>query len=296
MKIRLRHMIARALLAGALAAPPVSAQVVVDIVGDSAHATISLLDEHGATFEAEAIIDFHAPQNLSRESLNLTAELFDPADPAIAGRMPAGIQPTADFPMIVTVEPPVVNWLFRSGFEAGQSPTGSLSFRDAYDFELHTHHLVYAPGSPYRLLKAPVGGDFVDITSDVLSGSTRARGRGGAFSQFMIGVDERLQLLVALDKLIALDARLLTAVLDDLLRLDLVGLLVQVNTALLVPLLGCQNAQAPLAEFRAEVDKNAGTGIANAWRAERDLANDAGELESLAATLQFTLLRCASGQ
>lgn len=296
MKLRLRHMFTRALLAGALAAPPVSAQVTVDIVGDTAHATISLQDDQGATWEAEATIGFHAPQNLSAESLNLTAELFDPADPAMAGRMPPGIVTTADFPMIVTVEPPVVNWLFRSGFEPGQSPTGSLSFLDAYDFELHTHHLVYTPGSPYRLLKAPVGGNFVDITSDVQSGSTRARGRGGAFSQFAIGVDERLQLLVALDKLVALDARLLTAVLDDLLRLDLVGLLVQVNTALLVPLLGCQNAQAPLAQFRSEVDKNAGSGIANAWRAERDLVNDAGELESLAATLQFTLLRCAAGQ
>lgn len=296
MKLRLRHMFTRALLAGALAAPPVSAQVTVDIVGDTAHATISLQDDQGATWEAEATIGFHAPQNLSAESLNLTAELFDPTDPAMAGRMPPGIVTTADFPMIVTVEPPVVNWLFRSGFEPGQSPTGSLSFLDAYDFELHTHHLVYTPGSPYRLLKAPVGGNFVDITSDVQSGSTRARGRGGAFSQFAIGVDERLQLLVALDKLVALDARLLTAVLDDLLRLDLVGLLVQVNTALLVPLLGCQNAQAPLAQFRSEVDKNAGSGIANAWRAERDLVNDAGELESLAATLQFTLLRCAAGQ
>lgn len=296
MKLRLRHMFTRALLAGALAAPPVSAQVTVDIVGDTAHATISLQDDQGATWEAEATIGFHAPQNLSAESLNLTAELFDPADPVMAGRMPPGIVTTADFPMIVTVEPPVVNWLFRSGFEPGQSPTGSLSFLDAYDFELHTHHLVYTPGSPYRLLKAPVGGNFVDITSDVQSGSTRARGRGGAFSQFAIGVDERLQLLVALDKLVALDARLLTAVLDDLLRLDLVGLLVQVNTALLVPLLGCQNAQAPLAQFRSEVDKNAGSGIANAWRAERDLVNDAGELESLAATLQFTLLRCAAGQ
>lgn len=293
MRTGTKRWFARALLAATLFASAAHAQVVVDIVGDVAHATISLDSGSGQTYTADVTIEFDTPVNLSPESLNLTAELFDPNDPAITSRIPAGLVVDPAFPMLVTVEPPVVSWLFRSGFEGGMSPTGSLSFRNAYLLEIHTHHLEYTPGSPYRLLKAPLGGNFTDVTESVLKGSARARGRGGAFSQFIVVADSRLALLTVLDKLLALDTRLLAAVLSDPLRLDLVALLAQVHAAVLVPIIGCTNALLPLDDFLAEIAAHAGLDIANLWRAERDLANDAGELESLARTLRFSLLGCA---
>jgi hypothetical protein len=169
-----------------------------------------------------------------------------------------------------------------------------LLFRNSYQFEVHTHELVYTPNSPYRLMKAPVSGTFADITEDVRSGSTRARGRGGAFSQFIVLKDNRPHLAIALAKVVALDVRLLSAVLGDTLRLELVTLLVQVQTALLVPVIGCLSAVAPLDDFIDKVGANSGLGIANLWRAERDLVNDAGELQSLAYTLRFSLLACSA--
>ena len=43
------------------------------------------------------------------------------------------------------------------------------------------------------------------------------------------------------------------------------------------------------------IDENAGTDIANVWTAQRDVANDAGEMDELALTLQFTMLRMLGG-
>ena len=68
---------------------------------------------------------------------------------------------------------------------------GGLSFRGTGRIEVHTHALVYAVGSPYRVLKAPLGGPFRDITDEVAQGSVRARGTYGGFSQFLIVADLR---------------------------------------------------------------------------------------------------------
>ena len=295
MKVRPARWLRLALLVALPIACAATAQVVVDIVGDTAHATIALAGNDGTVHTADVTILFDTPLDLSVESLNLTAELVDPADPLMAARLPNGIVIDPAFPMLITVEPPAQPWLFADGFEGGLSGVGALSFRNSYRIEVHTHDLVYTQNSPYRLLKAPLGGAFDDVTTDVLSGSTRARGRGGAFSQFLVGEDHRpLALLVVLDKLVDLDARLLAAVLDDTLRLDLVALLAQVQVAVLVPVVGCVNALVPLDQFIGEINAHAGIDIANLWRAERDLTNDAGELQALAHTLRFSLLTCSA--
>lgn len=286
-------------------APRARAQVDVSISGDSAHATILLTDGQGTSHEAEVTIDFDSPMNLGVASLNLGAALFDPADTAFAARLPAGIVVDPAFPVIVTVEPPVYDWIFASDFGASEDGSGALSFLNTYEFEIHTHDLVYEPYSNYRLLKAPVGGSFVDVTDDVLQGSTRARGRGGAFSQFIIGrntVAAGLPALlgVILPKATALTTRLVTAVLDDVLRVQLAALLTDIVQivvgGVLDPVLACTNAIVPLDDFIADVEQGASDGdIANLWRAQHDVANDAGELLSLAQTLRFSLLRCSAG-
>lgn len=288
-----------------------SAQVVVTVDGDTAHATISLTDNNGTTYDADVTIVFDTPANLTPAALNLTATIIDPAeiDPRLAfdqngasncytRLLPPPIQtfcPTIDpaFPVMVTVEPIVLPWLFMSGFDGGDSGDGVFSFLNTYQLEIHTHDLAYTDRSPYRVFKAPVGGNFHDITNETAPGSMRARGRGGAFSQFVIANDPRSNVgllgaqAVSLQKIAELDTRILAAILSDGLRLDLLDLLAQVNALLLIDLTGALSALDSLIDL---LDVNAGSDIANVWRADHTVVNDAGEMKELAETLRFSML------
>jgi len=271
------------------------AQVVVTVDGDTAYATISLEDNGGNRYEADVTIVFDTPLNLTPQSLNLTAELVDPA--AIDSRLPpndlfGGVAVDPAFPVMITVEPVDYPWLFTSGFDGDEDGSGDLSFQNTYSIEVHTHDLQYTQNSPYRLFKAPVGGAFYDITNDVLKGSMRARGRGGAFSQFVVAKDTRNALLTValLDKIPKLHLRILAAALEDGLRLDLLALLAKVDALLLIDLTGALSALDSLIDL---IDLNAGVNIANVWTAHRDLVNDAGEMDELAQTLRFTMSRIA---
>jgi hypothetical protein len=290
-------------LAGALylaLAKPACAQIVVTVDGNTAYATISLTDGNDVTYDADVTIVFDTPANLSPESLNLTAELIDPA--VIDPRLPpndipltcgGGVAVDPAFPVMITVEPPNIPWLFSSGFDGGAAD-GGLEFLNTYSFEIHTHDLVYQPHSTYRVFKAPIGGLFDDITDDVSPGSVRARGRHGAFSQFLIASDTRGQGALIpslcqpiLGKTLALETRILSSILGDVLRLDLLNLLAKVVALLPLDVVG---ALAALDELIAEIDANAGTEIANVWRASRDVANDAGEMKGIAEALRFSIL------
>jgi hypothetical protein len=281
-----------------------SAQVVVTVEGDTASATISLTDDNGTTYDADVTIVFDTPQNLTPQALNLSAEIVDPdeIDPRLRsdGSLPnnncyLGICPTVDpaFPVMITVEPLSLPWLFASGFDGGDSGSGVFSFLNTYQIDVHTHDLVYADGSPYRLFKAPVGGDFHDVTNDVMPGSVRVRGRGGDFSQFVVANDPRSSTLlgaqfVSLQKVAELDARILAAVLSDGLRLDLLDLLTQVNALLLINLTGAIAALDSLIDL---IEIHAGADIANVWSADHSVVNDAGQMDELAKTLRFSLQR-----
>jgi hypothetical protein len=278
-----------------------SAQVVVTVNGDTADATISLTDGNGVTYDADVTIVFDTPEYLTPRSLNLTAELVDPN--AIRGRLPGSqlclpiigcvvVDPA--FPVMITVEPIDFPSLYTSSFETGEGRSVDLSFLNTYQFDVHTHDLSYQPNSVYRLMKAPVDPNqpFHDVTNDVMPGSVRVRGRGGAFSQFLVVKDTRIAATVAAEKIVLLNLRILSSVLDDGLRLDLLALLAQVDALLLIDLTG---ALDNLAQLIGLIDENAGTNIANVWTAQRDVANDAGEMDELALTLQFTMLRMLGG-
>jgi hypothetical protein len=157
--------------------------------------------------------------------------------------------------------------------------------------------LVYQDHSSYRLFKAPIDDAFHDVTNDVMPGSVRVRGRGGAFSQFIVVTDPRYdsvvdRLAVTTGKIADLNLRILAAALSDGLRLDLLGLLAQVDALLLIDLTG---ALSTLDELIGVIDENAGTNIANVWSAERTLVNDAGEMDELADTLRFSMTRMLGG-
>jgi hypothetical protein len=298
------------MLAFALASAA-SAQVLVTVDGDTAHADIALTGIDGQTYTAEVIIEFDTPQNLTPEALNLTAEIVDPA--ALAARMPLGDpcllpplicscpdpvdrvcpQPSVDpaFPIMVTVEPVSLPWLFYSGFDGGDAGNGELSFKNTYRFEMHTHDLPYTDDTLYRLFKAPVDGDFEDVTTEVAEGSFRARGRGGAFSQFVIASDPRDPNNVANIKLSALSTRILTAALADGLRLDLLGLVAKVEALLLVDIIGALNV---LDQLIGTIELDAGVSIPNIWDASHTVPNDAGEMDSLAQSARFSMTRPAA--
>jgi hypothetical protein len=287
-------------LALATAAP---AQVTVTVDGDTAHADISLTSPTGETYEAEATIVFDTPANLSPQSLNITAELVDPDE--IDPRLPpddlpllcgagGGVAMDPAFPMMITVEPLDIPWLFAAGFDGG-SASGGLEFVNTYSFEIHTHDLFYEPHSQYRVFKAPIGEDFIDITNDVEAGSVRARGRHGAFSQFVIAKDTRsLHALLGLnvlcgvyaEKTNALLGYILGALVGDVLRLDLLNLLAKVVALIPLDVLGAIGA---LDNLIATIDENAGTELPNVWRASHDVTNSAGEMKGVAEALRFDL-------
>jgi hypothetical protein len=275
-----------ALLAmGLLAASAASAGVVVDITdSNTAVAAIALTDANNQTYNATVTITFDQAINLSADSLNLTAELIDPNN--FSG-LPAGVSIDPTFPVLISVEPPVT--LFVNGYEANQTGDGNLAFFNTYYFEVHTTDLeCSSASSQYRLFKAPHGSAaFADVSDDILHGSVRARGRGGAFSQFVVAKDARLPLTIAVGKLTNLTTRLLTSAVNGALLTTLTNLLTAIGIDLLTLNIG--GAIADLDVFIVDVAGAAGTDIANEWKSDRSLNNDAGELISLAQTLRFTL-------
>lgn len=297
---RILRAVACALFLLASAAAP--AQVTVSIVGNQALAHISLTDGI-STYVADVTISFDSPANLTVAELNLTASLVNPADPALLTRL-SNCSPACfvdpQFPMLVTVEPLNLPQMFMSGFEPGETVTGNLDFRNTYQFELHTANIDCTadpqgncPTTAYRLFKAPVGGNFKDITSDVLKGSVRARGRGGSFSEFLIVQDARASSTVEQSKANDLQGRIQTASIPALLQTNLLSELASVQVS--VGLFNYTAAIASLDQLIADIQSNAGLAIANAWSSDHSLVNDAGEMLSLAQTLRYTLVRLQNG-
>ncbi len=274
-----------------IASVPVFADVSVSTSGDVATATISLPSIASPQYSATVTITFDSVVNLTPDSLNLTAEIVDPS----SFNLGAGVAIDPNFPVLISVEPPVA--LYRNSFEDGEVGDGNLDFLNTYLFEVHTADLACSSAtSKYRLFKAPHGSTtFADITSDLFSGSVRARGRGGAFSQFIIVHDTRnfslglITLPIALvGKIAALTTRLLSSgSITGALLTSLTNLLVTV--ALDITTLNIGGAISALNQFITDIVAGAGTTIANEWTAGGSLSNDAGDLISLADSLLFTL-------
>ena len=295
-RLRARVLLTGMLLLGAVAS--VQAGVVVNTSGNQAIANIALSDGVNS-YVADVTITFDNPVNLSPGELNLSAQLVD--SDSLAARLPTCLLPllgcvTVDpaFPVLITVEPLNVPWLFVSGFEESGPTAGNLGFLNTYEFEVHTADLVYATPTPYRLFKAPVNGAFDDVTDDVLAGSVRARGRGGSFSQFIVVQDTRSSLAVELLKEVNLNTRILAATLDSVLSANLLNALASVQAA--VALADYALAIVRLDQLIATVQTHAGVDIANAWSSDSSMTNDAGEILSLAQTLRYTLVRLQNGQ
>lgn len=284
------------LLAGlcALGSSGASAQVVVtvDLANDKADASISLPPGVG-TFDADLEIEFDQGHviNLSEACLGISAFLLETpaAIAAINARLPTGavsyvIDPL--FPMVIVVEPP---------------PGCGLEFTEQVDLEIHTDNLPFVAPSTYRLMKAPIGGPFHELTDDVLAGSIRVRARGGSFSELVIAklvvnrAADTLQsdlLAEATASFAALAARIDQGDLSLVARRTL-------NTRLRIARAAFDNqdfvgANTRILALEVEAASLSGTSIPNRWRSLRDLVNAEGEIQGLAAALSHKL-RCLQG-
>lgn len=253
------------LLSGLAAAQSLPASVTA--AGDNAHIVI------GSPLQplAEVTLAFEDASGLSPASLGVSARLVEIDDPALLARLPdperTALSPS--LPLLITIEPPAA---------------GGLSFRNIGRIEIHTHALSYTPGSSYRVLKAPVGGQFRDVTDEVIEGSVRARSSYGGFSQFLIVTDVRLTSNVIASKLAWLRGRVNALPAGE--RPTLLSHLDTVETALAD---GDYAAALDAVDaFSTRTRARAGNGLSNVWSAA-GAKNEAGELIAGAATLRFSV-------
>ena len=206
--------------------------------------------------------------------------MLDAAEIAdIESRLPDPVNQRIDpaFPVRVTVEPPVAC---------------GLAFNDEVHVEMDTPELVWTPFSPYRLMKAPIGGAFGNITASVVAGSVRSRGHGGSFSEFVM-VEDQLQdhAAQAVSAFSELDGLLADSRLANTARQALATDAATGRAAFEAG--DFTAAQNRLLELTSHCGVLGGQALPNRWRAARDLDNLEGEIVSRSEHLQFLLGRLA---
>lgn len=265
-----RALLAAFLLACSLASPAFaqSLPVSVQASGNNANAVIGA---PGAEL-AELSLVFEDASNLTPASLGVSANLVSLSDPALLARLPDPnlTSLSGALPMMITIEPPAI---------------GGLRFRGVGRLEIHTHALAYSLGSSFRVLKAPLGGDFVDVTDEIAEGSVKARTTYGGFSQFLIVTDVRTTASVIATKIGGLRDKVAALPLSE--RGAFTAKLNDVEAA--VAAADYSTAIATIDAFRARAEGRSGQFIANEWRATRDVENHAGNLIAGAATLRFSV-------
>ncbi len=251
-------------VAGAQALP-----VQVNVSGGTATAVIG----NPANPLADVTLAFDEVSGLSAASLGLSARLVSVTDPALLARLSNTQLQQLDgaFPLLLTIEPPT---------------HGGLRFRTVRA-EIHTHALVYTPGTSYRLFKAPLGGAFKDISDEIAQGSVRARGTTGGFSQFLVLLDLRPTGSVIAEKIAALRTRVST--LPGAERPYFTQYLDDAEAAVAAADYAAALYSVDLVTQRAYA--RAGQGLLDQWRATRNADNQAGDLIAGAATLKFSIER-----
>ncbi|HKP65078.1 MAG TPA: DUF6689 family protein [Casimicrobiaceae bacterium] len=259
--------------------------VVVTIIdGRKAKADITLINPNGGHYTAEFELEFEAAglQNLTAQCLNITADVLDAGEIAqLTPHLPHSTHQhiPLEFPVRVTVEPPAAC---------------GLTFQNHYDVTFETEDLVYSPGGPYRLVKAPIGGDFHYVTGSVTQGSVRSRGRTGAFSEFLIIADDDPTYSIDCEKeyndlQTRIDASTMSPTARQALTVD-----IAISRAA-YEARNYADAIARLAIFDQHCVEYGGASLPNVWRSERDLDNVEGDLVGNTDSLRFMMGRL-SGQ
>lgn len=261
--------------AGVLCAFPLVADSGVTNVTIDGNQVSAALDLEGLV-DADITLTFEEVVGLTEDDLGLSAELVDPLDPNLLSRLPdpdqAGIP--AAFPVRLVIEPPA---------------TGALTLSGVVAVEIYTHSLTYDSETPLRLVSAPLGDTFKDISQFMGTGSYRVRGSKGDFSEFLIITDLRSASSVIDAKFDHLDDLLSTH--GYLIEPEVYSQLAQIADAAETAWLGGDRVTAIdlVEDFGDVVSANSGAAIPDVWRADGDLTNVAGQLRAAAATLRFSL-------
>ncbi len=267
------------LLAAANVAVAGGEPLVVTIVdGRKAKAEINLPKPGGGVYSADFELEFHNPVNLTVECVGIDADVLDAAEIAdIESRLPDPGNQIIDpaFPVHVTVEPPAAC---------------GLEFEDEVHIGFDTPELVYTAFSPYRLMKAPIGGAFHDLTALVEAGSVRSRGSGGTFSEFVMVKDlnqdyagEATQAFALLEARLADQAIGPTATTALASDADVSRAAFQAGNY--------AQAIARLTDLIDHCGTLGGVALPNRWRSARDLNNAEGEIVGQTDHLKFLLGR-----
>ena len=180
-----------ALMAIVLAVSAANATDTVQIQIDQNTASASIQPTAGVSVDFS--LTFEQVSGLTAQNLGLSAGVVNPTNAALVARLPQGTSIPAGLPVLIAVEPP---------------STGSLSFLGIVAISLHTTNLSWTPGTPLRLLAAPLGGKFVDITASTAAGSYRAGANKPGFSEFLVVADLRPIDTVIAEKLDGLQSKL----------------------------------------------------------------------------------------
>lgn len=274
----MNRIVAWLLLLLAMALPS-AGQGTPGVLADGSSVNLPFQLPGGAT--GEVTVSFESVTGLSLPNLGISARLVAATDPALLARLPEGTAIPAGFPVLVTIEPPAA---------------GGLAFTGVVSVQVHPSGLPYAPDNPLRLLAAPLGGVFADITTAIqtipsvnLDTSYRVIGSKAGFSEFLIVTDPAPPDQAAADKLDALDRIFLDNAgrIAGPVRADLAAGLAATRAHLRQG--DTAAALQDLDLFLATVQQHSGPDIPNIWRAERDLTNVAGLLRAGAQTLQLSL-------
>jgi hypothetical protein len=262
-------------------------QVTTSIVGGTKFkADICLPDPDGGpdfemSFDLEFKLDPADPsslQNLTVPCVGFSVEVLNAAAIAnVDSRLPdpanQGIDPA--LPLRVTIEPPLAC---------------GLAFDDDYDVEFKGKNLVWNAFSPYRLMKAPISGNYRDITSLINAGSVRSRGCGGTFSEFVMVVDS-LQSYASEATAAYAD---LGSLLTDTAIGPTAGATLTSDRSVSQSAFEAGNytdAIARVDDLVAHCGTLGGPALPNRWRSARDLINLEGEIVARSNHLKFLLGR-----
>jgi hypothetical protein len=227
------------------------------------------------SIEVDVTLEFENSIGLNANTLDITAELVSPVDLAVTNRLPS-TQTTAvsGFPVIVSVTP---------------KPDAGFGFEGPAMIEVYTKAIHYDPAIPMRLFTSHAGGTFEDITTLTSSGSYRARGNTGRFSDFIILLDNRDDSVVMNDKLqkltniVSENQNALSPVIYSLIDTSITNISRAVSVADYSTALVMVDRAISLVESADDAD------IPNVWRSSGDIANVQGELLSGLKTLRYSL-------
>ena len=246
--------------------------VEISIQGNKAYAEITLPGD----ITADITLTFENTVGLTKDSIGISAELVDFNALSFLSRLsdPLSIVPAVAFPMMITVEP-----LSTSGF----------AFEGLASVDIHTHNLEYTASTPLRFFKAPLNGEFKDITVTMGAGSYRARGSTGKFSQFIIAADLRPVMTVVDNKFADLQAALVgfSSQIAPGVYTQLSQLVSDIDQS--IASVQLNDATKKLNQLKQLISNHRGLDIPDVWRSSRDIDNVAGELLAYANTLRFSL-------